>query len=132
MTRDELDAIKRRVTTNPTCDFLIDSTKVLYRTSFTLCLWGIPYDMRRDCGQQPGDLWKASPLPNTYGWYWLGSPGWWGHYRKDQQREIKKFLYLIGDMVPEYPEEWSSWRDWRIHSGGSLSALGEGGLIDAL
>ena len=35
----------------------LDSVVILWRQPDTLALWGIPYKMREDGGQQPYDLW---------------------------------------------------------------------------
>ena len=100
------------------CNVNLSSIRVLWRQSDTLALYGIPYDMRP--GQSPADLTKGSPsLPyGTYGtpgrapgprsdWTWLGSPGWWGSYSRDEIDAIEAFLKAQGDNVPSWPNEWS-------------------------
>jgi len=96
------------------------SIQVLWRQPDTLTLWGIPYKMRSDVGQQPYDLWKARrdyvpPKPGWYGskqidlsdWIYLGEPGWWGHYSKKDQEIIEEFLVKHKDAIPGGPCEWS-------------------------
>lgn len=94
--------------------------RVLFRAPDTLCLYGIPYDMRE--GQQPSDLWQARSYADLlasargfYGrrihapgplddWIWLGCPGWWGNMSRDDQAAVK--AWLQGRAVPENPFEW--------------------------
>jgi hypothetical protein len=99
----------------------LDTVQVLYRDR-EMQLWGIPYKMRP--GQQPRDLQDAHHdyVPPRYGhygskqtsiadWIWLGSPGWWGHYNKEQQEDIKDFLKMNREYVPQGPYEWSELPD---------------------
>lgn len=102
----------------------LDSIVALYRAPDTLTLWGIPYRMREDVGQQPGDLYRASR------WYWgldldtrstryarpthdpkrdwiyLGSPGWFGTLKPDEIEAIKAFLAQHTAVIPQGPNEW--------------------------
>lgn len=100
----------------------------LFRRDDSMCLYGIPYDMKP--GQQPGDIWRAirdapyrSPancwrmglpyqaltLPPD-GWIWLGSPSWWGSMSKEEREEAQRFLADLERMspgiVPQGPFEW--------------------------
>jgi hypothetical protein len=97
----------------------LSTIRVLWRQPDSLALWGIPYKMRRDVGQQPYDLWKArrdyvAPKPGWYGskqidlsdWIWLGSPGWWCDTSKEDQAAIEEFLAARKDMIPRGPCEW--------------------------
>lgn len=96
----------------------LQTIKVLWRQPDTLTLWGIPYRMREDVGQQPYDLWKAHrdyvlPKPGWYGskqidlsdWIYLGEPGWYGNLSKEDQAAIEQFL--AKHDVPGGPCEWS-------------------------
>lgn len=98
----------------------LKNIKVLFRTPDSLALYGIPYNMREDCGQQPGDLWRAyrdyePPPPGHYGskqidisdWVWLGTPGWFGHMTTEEIEVVKEFLAEHKDDVPGNPYEWS-------------------------
>lgn len=84
---------------NPT-DTDLNSIVVLYRDD-NLGLWGIPYEMRRDVGQEPRHLARAG---NTKGWIYLGHPGWWGSIPRDDQARIKAFLKDVD--LPGHPHEW--------------------------
>lgn len=99
----------------------LDSIKVLWLQPDTLALWGIPYEMRADCGQQPYDLWKAhcdfvEPRPGHYGseriklddWVYLGSPGWWSGENLDDRAAALAFLETFKDQVPRHPCEWTT------------------------
>lgn len=96
----------------------LKTIKVLFRMPDSLALIGIPYDMKP--GQQPRDLWKAFrdyiPLrPGHYGskqidlsdWIWLGTPGWFYDYTREEIAEIKAFIEKHRDDVPGNPYEWS-------------------------
>lgn len=96
---------------------MLDTIRVLYREPDTLALWGIPYEMRRDVGQAPRHL-LARHRAGTlcmFGdppWIWLGSPGWYGHLARSEQRLIRAWLaavdVLLGEgTVPGNPHEWS-------------------------
>lgn len=80
----------------------LQTVRVLYRDA-NCQLWGIPYLMRRDVGQQPRDLQRAG---RTEGWIWLGSPGWWGHMTHAEQVETETFLARVKDQIPGNPFEW--------------------------
>lgn len=81
--------------------------RVLWRRPETLCLIGIPYEMRP--GQSPNDLWRAAheegPRSRIRDWVWLGSPGWWGSKTREEIEWIKQFLDAVED-VPSGPGEW--------------------------
>ena len=115
---------------NPTPENLAQ-IRVLYRQPDTLALWGIPYDMRADVGQQPRDIERARersnnekvwrigrpyPIPaNPYqdpheGWIWLGQPGWWGPYEAGSPERLAVEAFLAGlpaGAVPGGPCEWT-------------------------
>ncbi len=74
--------------------------RVLYRAPDTLALYGIPYAMRREIGQEPRHLVAG----HRDSWTWLGSPGWWGNMARDEQALVR--TYSLGDSVPEGPHEW--------------------------
>lgn len=83
--------------------------KVLYRQNDTMSLWGVPYEMRRNCGQSPDDI------ANHHGWIYLGGPGWWGSIPEPEITAIKEYLSRMPiDAIPSYPNEWTSLRDWRV------------------
>lgn len=82
---------------------------VLWRQPDTLTLWGIPYDMRRDCGQSPGDLWAAQPFPRPG---WLGSPGRAAGPREGWRIISAGEAASYGDAVPQAPGEWSRLADF--------------------
>lgn len=102
--------------------------KVLFRRDDSLCLYGIPYEMKP--GQQPGDIWRSirdapyrspadcwragapysQPTLPPEGWIWLGSPGWWGTMAREEREEIERFLAEVkdsGGIIPDGPFEWS-------------------------
>jgi len=94
--------------------------RVLYRQSDTMSLWGIPYRMRADVGQQPRDIDPA----RRKDWVWLGSPGWWGSMTRAEQAAVAAFLATLPkDAIPEYPNEWIDLADWAKPSFGGLAAL---------
>lgn len=82
--------------------------RVLWRQPDTMALWGIPYRMRHDIGQSPGDLYEAR---NTCGWVWLGSPGWYGSYSSGEIQKVVSFLSYHADMIPDNPGEWTEIED---------------------
>ena len=82
----------------------LQSIRVLWRQSDTMALWGIPYGMRTEVGQSPRHLWDAN---NTKDWVWLGCPGWFYTMTKPEITLVREYLETIGDMVPEWPCEWS-------------------------
>lgn len=41
------------------------------------------------------------------GWLWIGTPGWWGGISEERQEEAKVFLADLGDLVPDWPGEFS-------------------------
>lgn len=76
--------------------------KILFRTSDTLILWGICYDMRAECGQQPKDIseeWRGD-------WIYLGQPGWFGSMSREEIDATKAFLAERADEIPSGPNEW--------------------------
>lgn len=115
---------------NPTPENL-SAIRVLYRQPDTLALWGVPYDMRADVGQQPRDIERARETRNERrwsdwikyggssrpeeqdpheGWVWLGQPGWWGPYSEGSPERLAVEAYLAGlpaGAVPEGPCEWT-------------------------
>lgn len=78
--------------------------RVLYRSPDTLVLWGICYEMRADCGQQPKDI--AQDLRGD--WIWLGQPGWWGTMAREEIDATKVFLAEHADETPNWPNEWTT------------------------
>jgi hypothetical protein len=87
----------------------LSKIKVLYRSDYSLDLWGIPYQMRRDVGQQPRDI-----LPKYRDdWIWLGSCGSYGHgwsrLSDERIKEIESFLEPLRKkgLVPGNPHEWT-------------------------
>lgn len=117
----------------PTPDNLA-KIRVLYRNLDTLALWGIPYDMRADVGQQPRDIERArersndglfrhhpSTIPRPEyqdpheGWIWLGQPGWWGPYDAGSPERLAIEAFLAGlpkGAIPEGPCEWTRLSEW--------------------
>lgn len=85
----------------------LNSIKTIYRDA-NLALWGIPYKMRSEVGQQPRDLDRAR---NTKGWVYLGSPGWWGTISREDQAAIKE--WFAGIDVPGSWYEWGYVEDLR-------------------
>jgi hypothetical protein len=86
----------------------LQTIKVLYRSDYSLDLWGIPYQMRRDIGQQPRDI-----LPRYRNdWIWLGSCGSYGHgwarLSDERIKEIESFLAPLRErgLIPGNPHEW--------------------------
>ena len=124
-TPDEAHVLALRPTPAPLSPDLpgkLASIRVLWRQPDTLCLWGIPYDMRADVGQTPNHLWRAReahvpPKPGHIGskqvdlsdWIWLGSPGWWGNKSRADIDAIKAWLALshVKQAIPSGPCEWS-------------------------
>lgn len=98
----------------------LDSIIILWRQPDLLTLWGIPYRMREDVGQQPYDLWKARrdwrPLPPGWhggskqisldDWVYLGEPGWWGNMTRENQKLVQAFLEKHKGTIPGNPCEW--------------------------
>ncbi len=96
------------------------SIKVLFRAPDTLTLWGIPYEMRHDCGQEPKHLFVAHrdyvPPKYEYGpkridisdWVYLGEPGWYFTYTHEEIEQIKAFVDSHKDAVPGNPYEWAT------------------------
>lgn len=82
------------------------SIKILFRAPDTMTLWGIPYRMRDDVGQEPRHLFKAG---NTKNWVYLGGPGWYGSMSRSDQRRVKAFLRPLErkGLVPDGPYEWT-------------------------
>jgi hypothetical protein len=78
----------------------LSGIKVLYRDE-NCQLWGIPYGMREDVGQGPKDIDRKY----RGAWIWLGGPGWWAHYSKEEQGQICTFL--DSHDVPGNFHEWS-------------------------
>ncbi len=85
----------------------LSGIRVLWRRPDSLCLYGLPYDLRP--GQSPYDLWRGrKPTPGPCdGWIWLGSPGWWGTLSCGDQEIIAAFLKTHAENVPGGPCEWS-------------------------
>jgi len=87
----------------------LSKIKVLYRSDYSLDLWGIPYQMRRDVGQQPRDI--LSKYRSD--WIWLGSCGSYGHgwarLSDERIKEIESFLEPLREkgLVPGNPHEWT-------------------------
>lgn len=103
-------------------DAMLASIRVLFRRDDSLCLYGIPYDMRP--GQSPGDIWRASkayrPRASIYemqaphrdwtsDWIWLGSPGWFGSMSPEAIVRVKAWLAerKAKDEIPGGPFEWN-------------------------
>jgi len=82
----------------------LSTIKILFRTPDDLSLYGIPYKMRPDIGQEPRHLWKAG---QTKGWIWLGTPGWYGSMSNDDVAAVKAFLAKHKGDVPGGPYEWT-------------------------
>lgn len=90
----------------------LETIRVLYREPDSLSLWGVPYEMRP--GQSPRDIfgWRDGHEPRyrtdktAPEWIWLGTPGWYGSYTRPQIEEIKHWIAVQGDKVPENPCEW--------------------------
>lgn len=86
----------------------LSKIKVLYRSDYSLDLWGIPYQMRREIGQQPRDI--LEKYRND--WVWLGSCGSYGHgwARLSDERivAIESFLEPLREkgLIPGNPHEW--------------------------
>jgi hypothetical protein len=78
--------------------------RVLYRSPDTLGLWGICYEMRADCGQQPKDI--AQDLRGD--WIWIGQPGWWGTMTREEIDATRAFLAEHTDEIPNGPNEWTT------------------------
>jgi hypothetical protein len=83
----------------------LDSIRILFCAPDTCAIYGIPYDMRRDVGQEPRHLWQAG---NTKGWIYLGGAGWFGNMSRASVGRVKAFLAAqeAADNVPGYPYEW--------------------------
>lgn len=104
----------------PSMQEKLDSIIILWRQPDLLSLWGIPYRMRSDVGQQPYDLWKARrdwrpPPPGIIGgskqislddWVWLGQPGWWCDMSAEDQKLVQAFLEKHKADIPQNPCEW--------------------------
>lgn len=76
---------------------------ILYRQPDTMSLYGIPYGMRADVGQQPRDLDRPE---RRDGWIWLGTPGWWGSMSPGRQRAVQAYLEPLQGIIPTGPAEW--------------------------
>jgi hypothetical protein len=75
---------------------------VLYRRPDTLALYGLPYELRHNIGQEPRHLWRSYGPPDA--WIYLGSPGWWGEISSDGQAAVKAYLRTL--HTPDDPGEW--------------------------
>jgi hypothetical protein len=104
-------------TTHEITSEMLASIRVLFRRDDSLCLYGIPYDMRP--GQSPGDIWRASKgyaaasivlraprVDHTSEWIWLGSPGWWGSMSPESRARVEAWLAAHDGVIPEGPFEW--------------------------
>ena len=81
----------------------LDTIVVLFMRPDTLTLYGIPYPMNREVGQEPRHLWNAG---NTKGWIYLGEPGWFGSMTPERIEEVKAFRAKYADQLPQNPYEW--------------------------
>jgi len=79
------------------------SIRVLYLRPDSLCLYGIPYDMRP--GQSPRDIVKYKDHPQ-HGWIWLGSCGSYAGLFAERVAEIEAFLAAWKEYIPENPHEF--------------------------
>lgn len=89
----------------------LHTIRILFRAPDTLRLYGIPYEMRKDVGQEPRHLWQAAqrraddmhklrpgtPVgPNpTAGWIFIG----------EDEPDNRAWLAALDD-VPQHPYEW--------------------------
>lgn len=76
--------------------------KTLWRQPDTMSLWGLPFRMNREIGQEPRHLWEAG----RKSFIWLGSPGWFGSMTEAEQAEVKAFLAQHEGNIPLGPGEW--------------------------
>lgn len=91
----------------------LDSILILFCAPDTCAIYGIPYEMRRDVGQEPRHLWKAG---NTKGWIYLGGAGWYGAMTRESVDRVKAWLAeeeKFGN-VPGYPYEWCRIRNVQL------------------
>lgn len=81
---------------------VLESIKILFMAPDTLALYGIPYLMREDVGQEPRHLWEAG---NTKGWVYLGYPGWFYGSTEDHAL-AEAFKAKHKNILPQNPYEW--------------------------
>jgi RNA-splicing ligase RtcB len=104
----------------------IDSIQTVFRDHQGGGLWGLPYKMRHEIGQNPRHLWEGrrspdpahqppvyigytistpGPLPE---WVWLGTPGWYGSMTKEEQELVNRFVDRLRSdgLLPQWPGEW--------------------------
>lgn len=89
----------------------LNAIRILFRAPDSLALYGIPYEMRKDVGQEPRHLWRAADArldriargtrPDAAG----KSPteGW--VFLQERDNEVRAWLSALDD-VPEDPMEW--------------------------
>lgn len=84
------------------------SIKVLFRAPDSLALWGIPYAMKVDVGQQPYDLWRARRdyVPPKYGSSGPKQVDLSDWILLDEQ-DPTVAAFLATQCVPQGPCEWS-------------------------
>ncbi len=83
----------------------LSEIKIIFCAPYTLGLYGIPYEMRRDVAQEPRHLWR---FERTEGWIWLGTPGWYGSMTAETIERVKRYLdeRRALDQIPRNPYEW--------------------------
>lgn len=89
----------------------LDTIRILFRAPDTLGLYGIPYGMRKDIGQEPRHLWQAAQR-RADDMYKLrpGNPvgpnptADWIHIAEDEP-DNRAWLSTLDD-VPQNPYEW--------------------------
>lgn len=85
----------------------LNQIRIVYCAPYTLALYGIPYEMNREVGQEPRHLWQASQerprgmradLDVTADWIRLD----------ERDPVVKEWLQQVKqlDGLPGYPHEW--------------------------
>jgi hypothetical protein len=81
----------------------LDTIETLFMRNDTLTLYGIPYKMRSNIGQEPRHLYEAG---NTKNWIYFGEPGWFGSMSQERMEAVKTFREKYEDQLPQNPNEW--------------------------
>jgi hypothetical protein len=76
----------------------LDTIRVIYCAPYTCALYGIPYDMRRDVGQEPRHLWTSDVRGARDGWIHLDERDPVVRAWLDEQKAL--------DNLPGHPHEW--------------------------
>ena len=106
---------------------VLDSIRVLYRDNRNGALWGIPYLMNHDLGQEPRHIWNGRTRPDPtrpppayagytipdHGpqedWVCLGFAGRYGSMSSEEKSLVDAYLARMtkDGLTPQNPHEWT-------------------------